>query len=148
MYSDMEKLSTKYEQRIRNLLEQIREYKTQINQFKILLEEKNYNITQLYNENLELKAQIQNLLQPAIPSEFYTPQSPQPQSPSQITQPTPNPIMPTEKPQSSSMKRLCPNCGASGFAIREIEDKTQIISYIPRRIYAKKKQCTKCSYEF
>jgi hypothetical protein len=35
-----------------------------------------------------------------------------------------------------------------GFAIREIDDKSRVISYIPRRIYAKKKSCTKCRYEW
>ena len=45
-------------------------------------------------------------------------------------------------------RRICPNCGASGFAIKEVEDKTKIVSYIPKPIYAKKKICTKCGYEF
>jgi len=48
----------------------------------------------------------------------------------------------------SGARRVCPNCGASGFAIKEIEDKSKIISYIPKPIYAKKHVCTKCSYEF
>ena len=144
----MEKLTTKYERRISELLEQVREFKSQIYQYKALLEDKDYHITLLYNENLELKAQIQNLHQPATPSAVYTPQLHQPSSPSQIAQPTPTPTMPTPKPITTTMKRQCPNCAASGFAIREIDDKTQVISYIPRRIYAKKKHCTKCGYEF
>ncbi|MFX1238548.1 MAG: hypothetical protein ACFFAS_17020 [Promethearchaeota archaeon] len=49
---------------------------------------------------------------------------------------------------TGTLKRICPNCGAMGFAIKEIEDKTKIISYVPRRIYAKKKVCTKCFLEF
>jgi septal ring factor EnvC (AmiA/AmiB activator) len=48
----------------------------------------------------------------------------------------------------SSGRRVCPNCGASGFAIKEVEDRTKIVSYIPKPIYAKKMICTKCSYEF
>ena len=48
----------------------------------------------------------------------------------------------------STSKRECPNCGASGFAIKEVEDRSKIISYIPKPIYAKKKVCTKCGYEF
>ncbi|MFX1338795.1 MAG: hypothetical protein ACFFDK_09310 [Promethearchaeota archaeon] len=152
MYSNIEKITPKYEQRIRELLEQIREFKTQISQYKTLLEDKDYHITLLYNENLELKAQLQNLQKPAIPGTAYTPQSHQ-TSPTQIAQITPPPKMSPPKMSppkqiESTMKRQCPNCGASGFAIREIEDKTQIISYVPRRIYAKKKLCTKCSYEF
>jgi len=45
-------------------------------------------------------------------------------------------------------RRLCPNCGASGFAVKEVEDKSRIISYIPKPIYAKKLVCTKCGFEF
>ncbi|MFX1237070.1 MAG: hypothetical protein ACFE8P_05050 [Promethearchaeota archaeon] len=46
------------------------------------------------------------------------------------------------------LTRICPQCNAMGFAIKEVEDKSQILSYIPKRIYAKKKVCTKCFYEF
>ena len=45
-------------------------------------------------------------------------------------------------------RKVCPNCGASGSAIKEVEDKTKIVSYIPKPIYAKKNVCTKCGYEF
>jgi regulator of replication initiation timing/predicted nucleic-acid-binding Zn-ribbon protein len=48
----------------------------------------------------------------------------------------------------STNKRKCPKCGAMGFAIKEVNDKTRLISYVPRRIYAKKRVCTKCRYEF
>ena len=47
-----------------------------------------------------------------------------------------------------SGRRVCPNCGASGFAIKAIEDKSKIISYIPKPQYAKKNVCTKCGFEF
>jgi len=49
---------------------------------------------------------------------------------------------------SVTMKRQCPQCRAYGFAIKEVDDRTKIISYIPRRMYAKKRVCTKCMYEF
>ena len=64
-----------------------------------------------------------------------------PISPTTTTTPVPNIDI-------SSGRRACPNCGASGFAIKEVEDKTKIVSYIPKPIYAKKKKCTKCGYEF
>ena len=48
----------------------------------------------------------------------------------------------------ASGRRVCVNCGAMGFAIKEVEDKSRIISYIPKVIYAKKNHCTKCGYEF
>ncbi len=49
---------------------------------------------------------------------------------------------------AGSGRRECPNCSASGFAIKEVEDKSKIISYIPKPIYARKMLCTKCGYEF
>lgn len=164
----MEDVSTKYEQKIIELSEQIREYQSQIQQYKALLDDKEYHINLLYKENQELKNQIQNIEQPLTPPPVYnTPSNVSPDS-NQNTQFTPTPIPPastiaaspiatlntpappksTPKSISPTMKRQCPNCGAFGFAIREIEDKNQIISYVPRRIYAKKKLCTKCSYEF
>ena len=55
---------------------------------------------------------------------------------------------PTSGIGASTGRRECPNCSASGFAIKEVEDKSKIISYIPKPIYAKKMLCTKCGYEF
>jgi len=60
---------------------------------------------------------------------------------------TPKPSA-TYSSSTGILKRICPQCGAMGFAIKEVEDKNKIISYIPRRIYAKKKVCTKCFCEF
>ncbi|MBN1801641.1 MAG: hypothetical protein JW891_09065 [Candidatus Lokiarchaeota archaeon] len=54
----------------------------------------------------------------------------------------------TQNMSTGTLTRICPNCGAMGFAIKEVEDKTQIISYVPQKIYAKKKVCTKCFLEF
>jgi len=54
----------------------------------------------------------------------------------------------TPSPALSTDRRVCPSCGASGFAIKEVEDRSKIVSYIPKPIYAKKKVCTKCGYEF
>jgi len=59
---------------------------------------------------------------------------------------TPTPRVPS-KPALSG-RRECPNCGAHGPSIKEVEDKTKIISYIPKPIYAKKNVCLKCGYEF
>ena len=56
---------------------------------------------------------------------------------------TPSPSM-----QMGTGRRQCPNCGASGFAVKEVEDKSRILSYIPKPIYAKKFVCTKCGFEF
>jgi chromosome segregation ATPase len=143
MYSGMENLTTVYERRINELTEQIREYETQIYQYKSLLQEKDYHINLLYTENQQLKVQIQNLQQSLIPNPNTPLQLNPPQDVSHITQPIQPPTAKT-----TTMKRQCPNCGAYGFAIREIDDKNQIISYVPRRIYAKIKHCTKCGFEF
>ena len=62
-------------------------------------------------------------------------------------------ISPTAPTPSTSAgmgsgRRICPNCGATGFAIKEVEDKSKILSYIPKPQYAKKSVCTKCGFEF
>ena len=153
----MENVTTEYEQKINKLSEQIRNRDAQIQQLKALLEDKDYHINLLYTENQELKNQIQNLLQPKTSSPVNTPQLHPPPGLSQKAQPTRSPpssvsqkVQPTRTPKtfSATMVRQCPNCAAFGFAIREIDDKSRIISYVPRRIYAKKKHCTKCGFEF
>jgi hypothetical protein len=75
-----------------------------------------------------------------------TPSTPSFGTPSGTTAPsTPTPVTTTGV---GTGRRICPNCGASGFAIKEVEDKTKIISYIPKPQYAKKSVCTKCGFEF
>ncbi|GAH24708.1 unnamed protein product, partial [marine sediment metagenome] len=64
-----------------------------------------------------------------------------------ISTPAPTPT-PSISPGLGSGRRICPNCGATGFAIKEVEDKSKIISYIPKPIFAKKFVCTKCGFEF
>jgi hypothetical protein len=48
--------------------------------------------------------------------------------------------------ESSKTRRICPNCGSHD--INEVIDKTKIISYIPKPMYAKKLVCRRCSTEF
>ena len=48
--------------------------------------------------------------------------------------------------ESNGMRIVCPNCGST--KIREIEDKTKVISYIPKPMYGKKNVCQKCMYEW
>jgi len=97
---------------------------------------------------------------PSYPNqESFTPPPPPPQSlnapspPSQAQYTPPTSTQYTEPPISPSEdtrinKRVCPECGAMGFAIKEVDDRTRIISYNPQRIYAKKKVCTKCRNEW
>ncbi len=137
-----------YETIINKLSNQITKLWNQVQYYQVLVTQQENQITKLLNENSQLKAQIQNVsLQPTPPSypsqQSYTPTVPTPTVPTQQAPPTtPSGVV------TSTLKRLCPNCGAMGFAIREEDDKSKIISYIPRRIYAKKRVCTKCRFEF
>ena len=109
------------------------------------------------DENAELRTQIQNLQQQLSPPQQQLHPPPQQLSPPQHTNlqidtiRVPNQqISLATSPNTNyiSNKRKCPKCGAMGFAIKEVNDKTRLISYVPSRIYAKKRVCTKCRYEF
>ncbi|MFX0004529.1 MAG: hypothetical protein ACFFAA_12620 [Promethearchaeota archaeon] len=154
MYNNPEEPISEYEETINKLTEQITELFSKIHYYQALIAEKDYKITQLTNENFQLKAQSHNLsydLNPTPPpsQESYTPppipKPPERSSTTQMNQRSPK--ITTDIDQRIN-KRQCPNCGAMGFAIREIDDKSNIISYVPRRIYAKKKSCTKCRFEW
>jgi len=162
MYNEQENPSSEYEITINKLSEQIEELFSKIHYYQALVAEKDFQIKQLIAENQNLIAKVQKLTQLSTPplersQESYTP--PPPLSSEQYhTLPassTPPPI-PLKQPESSLSlnedsrlnKRVCPNCGAMGFAIREVDDKSKVISYSPRRMYAKKKACTKCRYEW
>jgi len=137
-----------YETIINKLSNQITKLWNQVQYYQVLVTQQENQITKLLNENSQLKAQIQNAsLQPTPPSypsqQSYTPIVSTPTVPTQQA-----PSTPTSGVVTGTLKRLCPNCGAMGFAIREEDDKSKIISYIPRRIYAKKRVCTKCRFEF
>lgn len=147
MFSNMED----YERRINELTTQISELRNQVYQLQTLINEKDNQINHLYNENQQMKAQIQNLQQQASQSPNYGQQPAQ--APAQPAQ-TPvggqkaNSIITSSTDPITLNKRECPKCGAFGFAIKEVEDKSRLLSYIPRRIYAKKHVCTKCFYEW
>ncbi len=168
MYNNPEDPISEYEDTINKLTDQITELFSKIHFYQALIAEKEHEITQLIDENHQLKGQIQNLsyeLKTPLPpsQESYTP--PPPPSPVSTPPPLLSPISTPEESNTPTLieqsvpnfttstdprinKRQCPNCGAMGFAIREIDDKSNVISYIPRRIYAKKKSCTKCRYEW
>jgi hypothetical protein len=92
-------------------------------------------------------------------TESYTPPPAPPQQLKHLKPPSqesyassiPDPLTEPPKPPSEDTrinKRVCPRCGAMGFAIKEVDDRTRVISYNPQRIYAKKKSCTKCRHEW
>ena len=136
MYNDLDDLSPEDEAELRQLEDQITELFS-------LLEKSEIQISLLKDENSQLKAQIQKLQQQSRPTQYKRPQV--------ETIKVPKEVIPTVVPTDTSLrqnKRKCPNCGAMGFSIKEVDDKTKIICYSPRKIYKKKKVCTKCRFEF
>ena len=136
MYNNIDGLSPEDE-------EELRQLETQISELFTLLEKSELQITELKDENFQLKAQIQRLQQQTKHAQYTSPRA--------ETIKVPKEVVATVTPVDTSLrqnKRKCPNCGAQGFAIKEVDDKTNIICYAPRRIYKKKKVCTKCRFEF
>ena len=143
MENELDGLPSEYDVMIDKLSSQIDELFSEIHYYQALVTEKENQIVRLTTENSQLRMQIRSLKEQLNPSpppsqQSYTPPPPRPQSLST----TPSGGV------KSVMKRQCPQCGAMGFAIKEVDDKNNIISYIPRRIYAKKMVCTKCRNEF
>ena len=153
----MEDLPPEYEKDLIILENQITELFT-------LLEKKEIQVSQLKDENAELRVRIQNLQQQLNQPQQQLSPPPQQLSPpqQQLSPPqhtnqqidtirVPNQqisLATSPSTSQSTYKRKCPKCGAMGFAIKEVDDKTRLISYVPSRIYAKKRVCTKCRYEF
>lgn len=52
----------------------------------------------------------------------------------------------THRVYSGEGRNVCPKCGST--KIKELSDKTRIISYVPTPVYAKKFQCAKCAFEW
>ncbi|MFX1376282.1 MAG: hypothetical protein ACFFA0_10745 [Promethearchaeota archaeon] len=174
MKNDVVDLPSEYEEMLAKLESQITNLFSEITYYQALITEKDNIITRLTAENFQLKTQLKNAPQTASSSPSPPPRlNPPPQSnqgsltslpthpqqdypssyPSQDSYtppPTPQHMVQTSPSSEDGRinKRLCPECGAMGFAIKEVDDKTRIISYTPRRIYAKKKVCTKCRCEF
>jgi regulator of replication initiation timing len=145
MYPNLDENSSNYENTLNKLSNQIKELFSQIQMYQAIISEKDHQINQLVKENNQLKMEIQNISNQLNPR-YNKPLTPSVPAKQPVPAPTSNVSPSIEDPRI--MKRQCPNCGASGFAIREVEDKTKIISYVPRRIYAKKMVCTKCRFEF
>ncbi|MBY9006972.1 MAG: hypothetical protein KGD63_09445 [Candidatus Lokiarchaeota archaeon] len=150
MYQNPKNMPSYYEQQLRELQDLFLQYRNYMQN----LESK---ITNLKNENSQLRSQLQQLQHSKTTPRLNPPQVRAP--PQQTYSPQPTYKQQTYSPQqpiqanvndngARKNKRKCPRCGAMGFAIKEFEDKNRIISYIPRRIYAIKKVCTKCFNEF
>jgi hypothetical protein len=169
--SEIDEFFTEWEDRINFLTDHISELESQILYYQNLVAEKDVIINQLRAENTTLKgeSQTQRVQQPIgnfIPPNNLNP--PKVLHPPPNLSPSPSTVVKTERPIESSRvvkpipiissdnlnddvslrKRQCPQCGAFGFAIKEMDDKTQILCYKPIKIYAKKRVCTKCRHEF
>lgn len=169
----MEDILSDWEDRINFLSDHIQELESQLQYYQNLVAEKDSLINNLIQENNSLKSQgIVNEQPISIPS--VSPQELQYEIAPQTIIPPPNlhpppdvgvspglnsidlntdlipsfPVGNVVNFDSEIRKRQCPKCGAQGFAIREIDDKTQLLSYLPYRIYAKKRVCIKCRNEF
>ena len=158
MYSNPEDPASEYEDTLNKLSEQITELFSKIHFYQALIAEKEHQIANLTKENQRLIVKIQDLKHQLAPVTSPSQQSytPPPAPPAILSHESNTTKYLSKKIEDESTpreddrinKRVCPNCGAMGFAIREIDDKSKIISYTPRRMYAKKKSCTKCRYEW
>ena len=136
MYNNLDDLTPEHEEELK-LLE------THISELFTRLEKSEIQIELLKDENFHLKAQIQKLQHQSKQAQYNSPRA--------ETIRISKEIIPTVSSSDTNIrqnKRKCPNCGASGFSIKEVDDKTRIITYVPRKIYMKKKVCTKCRFEF
>lgn len=142
------------------------EYEEKIQQLQKHIYKLQSKIDQLEYENTQLRNQLQKSSDTlTAPKHYFSPHirpqalGRQVQPPAQVPPPvaspqmTPPPSQYASPPPSSNAggftnKRKCPVCGVMGFNIKEFDDKSKIISFIPRRIYAKKRVCTKCMHEF
>ena len=156
-----QEISSRDETKIKDLLNQVHQLQARVLDYKAQLDLKDNQIHQLNYENLQLKVQLKKILdqQPqtqtfnqhstTTTNQYASQTTTSNQSTNQIL--TPNQYVeqaPTFSPGVSENRRQCPICGAIGFSIKECDDKTRIISYIPRVIYAKKYACIKCRHEF
>ena len=172
MYHRMGDIPSYYERGSDQSANQVTDLQYQIADLTAQINEKDNIINQLKFEISQLKAQLNQTSHMYSPPSPHTPTitpppvhtphlKPPPVSVPAIPPPNSNLNLnpppstnyqtePITNPPSGSTtnKRKCPYCGAMGFAIKEFDDKTKIISYVPRRIYAKKKVCTKCRNEF
>jgi len=136
MHNNLDDLPPEYE-------EDLSQLEAQLSELFALLDKSDLQISLLKDENFQLKAQIQKLQQQLKPVQYKSPEA--------ETIKVPKEVITTVTPVDTNLrqnKRKCPNCGAQGFAIKEVDDKTRVICYAPSKIYVKKKVCTKCRFEF
>ena len=142
--SEKDNIITEQEQKIKEIEAQIPACQELIQDLQQQLAAKAQ--TPSYSNTATSSADVDEGFYPKPSMLSSTPSSPEPSTS------RPPPPSPTAHPSGTygapgEMERQCPNCGAMGFAIKEVEDRTMILSYTPK-VYGKKRVCTKCSYEF
>lgn len=158
MYQD---LSSREDSKIRELSNQVHQLEARLLDYKAQLDLKDNQIHQLNYELLQLKVQLKRINEATTQSQSYpnystaTANQQALQRTATYQQPnqpmTPNQYANQAQPYSATHivnKRQCPICGTIGHDIKEYDDKTRIISYVPRIIYATKYVCIKCRHEF
>ncbi len=153
-----QKVSSRDENKVRELSNQIHQLKARLLDYKAQLDLKDNQIHLLNNENLHLKFQLKNQNKQSEIGQYSTSTIKQysNQTKKSINQGTNQLLTPNQYvdqtstfiPGKSVNKRQCPQCAAIGSHIKEYDDKKRILSYVPRIIYAKKYVCIKCRYEF
>ncbi len=138
----------KRDQQISNLQGQINTLNSSISQLHEEVKSKDQRIKDLSEPQAVFAPSIVSKA-PVAPA--FTPPPPEPvmAHPAPVAPSHPAPAVEPSAPIPSgggSGRRVCPNCGSS--QLKEMEDRTRIVSYIPKPMYAKKFVCRKCSYEF
>ncbi|MHA2399479.1 MAG: hypothetical protein ACXADU_11400 [Promethearchaeota archaeon] len=143
MENKMGEVVPEYEKMLNKLQMQIDNLFSEIHYYQALVTEKDNMITRLSTENNILRMKLQSATQQLETTPYPSQKSYTPPSRKLLG----TPFRSTDG-GGGTMKRLCPECGAMGFEIKEFDDKTRILTYTPRKIYAKKMVCTKCGLEF
>jgi chromosome segregation ATPase len=138
----------KRDQQISNLTGQLGSLNSTIAQLQDEISSKDARIKELSQPQAVFEPSIVHKT-PAAPT-FSVPSTPEPvMAAHELGRMSPTPAAEPSPPMPSmggGGRRVCPNCGSS--QIKETEDRTRIVSYIPKPMYAKKFVCRKCSYEF
>jgi chromosome segregation ATPase len=139
----------KRDQQISNLTGQLGSLNSTIAQLHEEISSKDARIKELSQPQAVFEPSIVSKAAPVTPT-FSAPSPPESvMAAHELGRLSPSPAAEPSAPMPSmggSGRRVCPNCGSS--QIKETEDRTRIVSYIPKPMYAKNFVCRKCSYEF
>ncbi|MHA1796255.1 MAG: hypothetical protein ACTSUK_09085 [Promethearchaeota archaeon] len=147
------------------LKKDFKELKQKFNELTVKYEAMAKNREILLNENESLRIQLE-IRQPTEQPSPSTPSTSSNQTSASASGSVSTPKVPLRKlrkiPKKSTWEKVednsvaevslhisrikCPHCGST--KLKEIEDKSTILSYVPQIVYAKKLVCTQCGYIF